>query len=272
MNEKDKLALINQIESNIELKIRLREAVLNDDQESIRDIISKIMLDTNTYASKKILGELNEWIISKFLDKDSILYQKVEGLSEDFEYRLSIYKTNRKAKGKLKIRWTGEAITIITLSNFLRDLSHAYQSINALLFADKFGNSLDDTPEMEDFNDLKLSAVQINSPGFWEVVGSLNPLLQIREYINDAHKRKKEREYLNSIEKQRLILDNELKYFELVRLDNQIIQERIQLLKEAGFTTDQIKQMVLNYMEKPLLGLGKYSNYLTDGNELTPLK
>jgi len=38
---------------------------------------------------------------------------------------------------------------------------------------------------------LFFSKVNIQSPGFWEVMGSLNPLQQIREYLKDRHERKK---------------------------------------------------------------------------------
>jgi len=38
---------------------------------------------------------------------------------------------------------------------------------------------------------LVISKVTFQSPGFWEFLGSLNPLEQIREYLKDRHERQK---------------------------------------------------------------------------------
>ncbi len=57
---------------------------------------------------------------------------------------------------------------------------------------------------------LTLERVRIESPGFWEFLASLNPLQQIREYLNDRHHRRQDREFREASEKQRLELENEL--------------------------------------------------------------
>ena len=38
---------------------------------------------------------------------------------------------------------------------------------------------------------LILSAVSLTSPGFWEFLGTLNPLDVLRKYLNDRHERRK---------------------------------------------------------------------------------
>src|SRR5262249_41492767 len=43
-------------------------------------------------------------------------------------------------------------------------------------------------------NRLRLHAVSIQSPGFWEFLGTLNPLETIRKYLGDRYERKKDRE------------------------------------------------------------------------------
>jgi hypothetical protein len=57
---------------------------------------------------------------------------------------------------------------------------------------------------------LVLEHVRIESPGFWEVVASLNPLQQIREYLNDRHRRRQDRDFREAAERERLLLENEL--------------------------------------------------------------
>jgi hypothetical protein len=42
---------------------------------------------------------------------------------------------------------------------------------------------------------LVLSAAALSSPGFFEFLGSLNPLEVIRKYLVDRHERRKDREY-----------------------------------------------------------------------------
>ena len=40
---------------------------------------------------------------------------------------------------------------------------------------------------------LMVKSINFNSPGFWEFLGSLNPLNQLRQYLNDRHNRKKDK-------------------------------------------------------------------------------
>jgi hypothetical protein len=47
---------------------------------------------------------------------------------------------------------------------------------------------------------LVLEHVRIESPGFWEFVASLNPLQQIREYLNDRHRRRQDGEFRDASE------------------------------------------------------------------------
>ncbi len=47
---------------------------------------------------------------------------------------------------------------------------------------------------------LVLERVRIESPGFWEFVASLNPLQQIREYLNDRHRRRQDRGFREASE------------------------------------------------------------------------
>lgn len=42
---------------------------------------------------------------------------------------------------------------------------------------------------------LVVKRVRIESPGLWEFAASLNPLQQIREYLNDRHQRRQDREF-----------------------------------------------------------------------------
>lgn len=48
---------------------------------------------------------------------------------------------------------------------------------------------------------LRLRSVVIQSPGFWEFLGALNPLETLRKYVNDRHEQRKDREYKEPLER-----------------------------------------------------------------------
>ena len=97
--------------------------------------------------------------------------------------------------------------TVKELTNYLTDLENAYNSLHAfnrfldyfhqesrsnrrmIHFICEFGIPLNSSLKLDNSSDLikpvdrlVISRISIQSPGFWEIVGSLNPLQQIREY------------------------------------------------------------------------------------------
>ncbi len=85
---------------------------------------------------------------------------------------------------------------------------------------------------------LVITGVSLQSPGFWEFLGNLNPLEVIRQYINDRHERRKDKDYRESSEARRLELEN-------LKLENEVLRERIKIAKELG-ATDQDLAPLLN--------------------------
>jgi hypothetical protein len=81
----------------------------------------------------------------------------------------------------------------------------------------------------------------MNSPGFWDVLGKLNPLETIREYMNDRNGRE-------PIIQEGMHLDNDIKRLELV-------EKTTQLLTANGFTDDEVRQMVKKMIGRPLNNL-----------------
>ncbi len=92
---------------------------------------------------------------------------------------------------------------------------------------------------------LVLIRVQISSPGFWEFLGKLNPLEVIRQWMCDAHERRKDREYREVAEQEHLTLENQL-------LQNRVIHERIQILRELGTTDADIAPLLNQLIYEPL--------------------
>jgi hypothetical protein len=100
---------------------------------------------------------------------------------------------------------------------------------------------------------LILSAVSLASPGFWEFLGTLNPLEVLRKYLNDRHERRKDHAYRESAERRRLELENLL-------LENRVLSERVRLVKEIGATDRHLAPLVNELIHKPLVALDRYQD------------
>ena len=107
---------------------------------------------------------------------------------------------------------------------------------------------------------LELTRVSIQSPGFWEFMGSLNPLQQLREYLNDRHKRRQDKEFREVSEKRKLELENELLVRQIMEKENSVLRERFQLMKEAGISQDEIEQFIWGQIGKPISKIAKYQD------------
>jgi hypothetical protein len=100
---------------------------------------------------------------------------------------------------------------------------------------------------------LVISKVNIQSPGFWEFLGGLNPLQQIREYLNDRHERKKDKNYRSRQEE-------ELGDLSIEEKRNNILNQRIDMLKKAGYTEIEIRQLVNAMIITPLNKLDSHQD------------
>lgn len=108
---------------------------------------------------------------------------------------------------------------------------------------------------------LTVERVQIESPGFWEVMASMNPLQQIREFLNDRHKRRQDREWREAAEKEKLAHENEV-------LRNTVIQGRVTILRDLGFGNEEIGAYVWSEIGPPMSRLGRHQdNRLIGGAE-----
>ncbi len=107
---------------------------------------------------------------------------------------------------------------------------------------------------------LEVRRIEIESPGFWEFCGALNPLQQIREYLHDRHKRRQDREYREQAERERLQLENELIRRQIWEKENSVLRERINVLREIGFSDEEIRWLIWKYVSQPLIALGKHQD------------
>ena len=92
---------------------------------------------------------------------------------------------------------------------------------------------------------LYLKAARFESPGWWDVVGLLNPLESIRKFMNDQHERRKDREYREEAERSRL--DAELRRLHLDEVDR-----GADLLRKIGLPDPVIADYVVRRIAAPL--------------------
>jgi len=84
---------------------------------------------------------------------------------------------------------------------------------------------------------LVLRRVTLASPGFWEFLGSLNPLEVLRRYLEDRHRRRQDREYREAHEHRTLELQN-------LVLENQVLRERIGIVRDLGMADNDLAPLL----------------------------
>ena len=157
---------------------------------------------------------------------------------------------------------------------FYRQRDFPYKSIFFEIFSDKYlrrrdeqkVNLLDLQSKLQidkiilPSDNLVIQRVNIQSPGFWEFLGSLNPLQQIREYLNDRHERNKDKKYRSRQEE-------ELGDLSIMEKKNSIVNQRIKILKELGYSEAEIRQLVSAMIIEPLNKLGAHQDRGLIGGE-----
>ena len=183
----------------------------------------------------------------------------------------------------LRINGQGE-ILVSDVSGFLAALEEAYSGTSLFLHAIDRGNrwqfrpsayfvpapfipllgrriplekilsrELDFSVQLPSAQRLMLRAVRLESPGWWEVIGKLNPLEVIRQYLNDRHERRKDDSYRNKAERDRLHYENEI-------LRNKVIAERIELARKLGATDEDLAPLWNSLLIRPLRRLDAFQD------------
>ena len=100
---------------------------------------------------------------------------------------------------------------------------------------------------------LWVEKISISSPGSFRFLGKPAVLETIRKYLQDRHERKKDKEYRNAAEQQRLLLQNEMAAVE-------ILAKRVQILKSMGYPEPAIRRILMGNVVEPLEKLGAFAD------------
>ncbi|MCB0540980.1 MAG: VWA domain-containing protein, partial [Bacteroidetes bacterium] len=240
-------------ETEIERKVRITSLVdsiffLDHERKlSVQDIYTRTLLKKIVDVENELAINRNKlWVYLMFLFILSLgLIYMIFNKIQPFINKYKKHKVRKASPnlGKLVI-FCRKVESLNETKNFLHDINQAYRGISEFLH-DDYSSNINQT------TDLQIKKILFNSPGIWEFFGKLNPLEIIREYLNDRHERNKDRDYRNRLEEEK-------GYLELKLLENKIVKERIDLLEKAGFTKEEIKEMLKELAVAPLLSLGKY--------------
>lgn len=191
------------------------------------------------------------------------------------------------AEGPIRIKALRSG-TVAEVVTFLEDMERAYNSLYSfdmtisrwfkarrywrrflgppeeflglLSFEDRPAHFSDDPGTMLPEYRLELRSISIQSPGFWEFIGALNPLQQLREFLNDRHERRKDHEYRELAEKERLRLDNELLQRQIWEKENSILRDQLSIMREFGLGDTEIRQFIWSRLGVSLSQLGRHQD------------
>ncbi|MDE5818309.1 MAG: hypothetical protein K2I07_03175 [Lachnospiraceae bacterium] len=94
---------------------------------------------------------------------------------------------------------------------------------------------------------LVIDKVNFNSPGSWDVIGSWNPLSQIRKYVNERHERIKDKRYGWELDKKMKEAELEEKKLRNDQIRLEITKEIIEQLKETGMSSRDLSSVAQDY-------------------------
>lgn len=106
---------------------------------------------------------------------------------------------------------------------------------------------------------MTIRRVDIKSPGLWEFLASLNPILQLREYAKDLHERRKDKEWREAEQHREMVLENQKRERDIQKMDldnirtrDSILAERIKILLSLGYTEEQVRRLINTHYFGPL--------------------
>lgn len=117
-----------------------------------------------------------------------------------------------------------------------------------------------DGEEIYPADQLEITRIIIQSPGWIEVLGSLNPLQQIREYLKDRHERMKDLAWRSDAEKERALLENDILRAQAERERTSAISDFNDLLKRMDVDPDQRERILWDRLGPPMMRLARHQD------------
>lgn len=172
--------------------------------------------------------------------------------------------------------------SVVEFGRFLADLEHAYLAIYSLpslndlrrprrrFLIDYLDLDLLDLwptghrvpvggPVYPD-DQLAIARISIQSPGWVELIGSLNPLQQLREYLKDRHERAKDKEWRSAAERDKAYLELEILRTQAERERVGAISDFYELLERMELTEEERQRILWDRLGGPMMRLGQHQD------------
>lgn len=107
---------------------------------------------------------------------------------------------------------------------------------------------------------LEISRISIRSPGWVELLGSLNPLQQIREYLKDRHERKKDVAWRSEAEKERAHVELDILRLQAERERTGLISEFYELLERMDLSQEERQRILWDRLGTPMMRLAHHQD------------
>lgn len=114
---------------------------------------------------------------------------------------------------------------------------------------------------------LEISRITIQSPGWVELIGSLNPLQQLREYLKDRHERQKDRVWRSDAERHRAQLELEILRLQAERERTGAIADFYELLERMEVSAEERQRILWERLGGPMMRLGQHQDSGLLGNQ-----
>jgi hypothetical protein len=107
---------------------------------------------------------------------------------------------------------------------------------------------------------LLFRGAHFESPGFWEVVGALNPFETVRKYLNDRHERRKDADFRNEAERRKFEQEERAREAEIAYMEDSVIIRRIEEARRLGLSEREIAPLLNELLRRPLRKLAHYQD------------
>ena len=171
--------------------------------------------------------------------------------------------------------------TVAEFGNFLADLENAYVALYFLptigragrlrrrflidyIDVDFFGPPYWANPRAVELvypeDQLEISRISIQSPGWLELSGLAGILEQMREWLKDRHERKKDMDWRGQAEKDRAQAELEILRAQAERERAGAIGDYYRLLEEMGYSPEERQRMLWDRLGGPMMRLGQHQD------------
>jgi hypothetical protein len=107
---------------------------------------------------------------------------------------------------------------------------------------------------------LLFRGAQIESPGWVEVIGALNPLETLRKYMNDRHERRKDKDFRNEAERRKFEQEERAREAELEYMQDSVIIRRIEEAKKLGASDRDIAPLLNELLNRPVRKVARFQD------------